>query len=433
MYEEVAMVGIDRIDAPAVLAGRYELGEALGRGGMATVFRAWDSKLEREVAIKLFSAAAAQAEDTERRLREMRLLAAANHPHLVTLYDAEWPQDDDGRPGFLVMELVAGESLRRRVDGAAPSGELAARAAVELADALAYLHERGIVHRDLKPENVLVDDANGRLKLVDFGIARLVGAEQITTDGSVLGTAAYLSPEQVAGQTVGPPADVYALGLVVLECLTGRRVFPGGSVESAVARLVRDPEVPAELPGDWAALLGAMTARDPELRPSAAAVTAAAAAAGSLPDAPAPTSEGEDTAAMPAPTMRYGVVPQHEATAEAARPAAMSGIRRHPRWVLTGVVAALLAAGAVTAAALSADHGPQAQQTTPPVPSATVSVTVTATPSATPVDQPTTQPKVGTTPAGVAPAPAHAPAPGPAPGNPGHGKGAGNGKGKGKP
>ncbi|GAA4154090.1 hypothetical protein GCM10022286_01220 [Gryllotalpicola daejeonensis] len=268
-----------------LIADRYELGDALGRGAKATVFRAWDTRLQREVAVKVFTTGDGSPEDGERRLREIRLLAGANHPHLVTLFDADWPAAEaagavgagDGappQPGFLVMELVDGESLRRRIDRIGADPELAQRVVVELSAALAYLHERGIVHRDLKPENILVDGATGRLKLVDFGIAQLIGDEHLTATGAVLGTAAYLSPEQVAGAEVTAAADVYALALVALETLTGARAFPGSAIETAVARMTRDPAVPTELPEGWRELLAGMTARAPGERPSAATVAA---------------------------------------------------------------------------------------------------------------------------------------------------------------
>ncbi|WP_022881467.1 serine/threonine-protein kinase [Gryllotalpicola ginsengisoli] len=302
------MPGIDepprqRAGGDTELAGRYLLREALGRGGMATVYRAWDTKLERDVAVKVFAADDAVGTDQdriERREREVRLLAQASHPHLVTLFDAEWADGSAGT-GFLVMELIRGDSLRRRLDGRGPDVALAAQLAVELGEALAYLHDEGIVHRDLKPENILLTgrgDGSVTAKLVDFGIAQLVGDERITADGQIIGTAAYLAPEQVAGQQATPAADVYSLGLVLIECLTGRRVFPGAAVESAVARLSSDPVPPAGLPAEWRELLAAMTARDPQRRPAAAEVAQVAAA---LPVAGVRLGAEVETAALTKP------------------------------------------------------------------------------------------------------------------------------------
>jgi serine/threonine protein kinase len=149
-----------------------------------------------------------------------------------------------------------------------------ARVGAAVAGALAAVHSYGLVHRDIKPANILIS-TTGDVKLSDFGIARDLEAERLTAAADVIGTAAYLSPEQARGAEVGPPTDVYALGLVLLECLTGRREYPGRAVESAVARLLRDPVVPNELPGSWPPLLRAMTQADPARRPTAAEVEGA--------------------------------------------------------------------------------------------------------------------------------------------------------------
>lgn len=273
------------------LAGRYALREVLGRGGAATVYRAVDLKLDREVALKVFASddvSGSDDERRERRTREIGLLARANHPNLVTLFDADW----DARSaiggaegarlgnGYIVMELVRGGTLRTRLEKVGPSPALASQLAVELGAALAYLHADGIIHRDLKPENILLAQGSGNVvttKLVDFGIAQLLGDERLTADHNILGTAAYLAPEQVAGNGAVPASDVYALGLVLLESLTGERAFPGGTVEAAIARLTQDPPLPEGLDRRWRELLVAMTAREPGDRPSAAEVAQTAA------------------------------------------------------------------------------------------------------------------------------------------------------------
>jgi hypothetical protein len=171
------------------------------------------------------------------------------------------------------MPLVEGESLAERLrQGPLPPEEVL-HLATRLAGTLAYVHGEGVNHRDLKPANVLLA-ADGPM-ISDFGIARAFGSTRVTRTGEVIGTAAYMAPEQVAGEQVGFPADVYALGLVLLECLTGRCEYPGTALESAVARLHRAPVVPAGLPAGLTAMLTRMTARDPLARPTAGEVVAA--------------------------------------------------------------------------------------------------------------------------------------------------------------
>ena len=246
-----------------LLDGRYRLGERLGSGAVAEVFRAVDDRLQRPVAVKVFRGDAAQ--QLQRHDAEMRTLAALDHPSLVTVFDAG-TDADSGQP-YLVMQLVEGPTLADELRGGALTTERAARYGAALADALAYVHERGLVHRDVKPANVLISD-DGRVHLADFGIARLVDSAHETRTGDVLGTPAYFAPEQVASEPVGPPADVYALGIVLLECLTGHRPFQGTAMEVAMARLAKAPDVPAELSPGWRSLLSAMTRRDPQDRPS---------------------------------------------------------------------------------------------------------------------------------------------------------------------
>ncbi|MBW4041986.1 MAG: protein kinase [Acidobacteria bacterium] len=242
---------------------------------MSTVFRGRDTVLDRDVAIKVFAASAADDTELRAQQREARLLAASSHHSVVRLYDVGVDFLPDGSPRmFLVTELVDGSDLRVRLRAGALPLLHAAHVAYDLAEGLAYLHASGIVHRDVKPANVLlVQHSEGRrprVKLTDFGIAmrneQLAGLERSETTG----TAAYLSPEQAAGDEITRASDVYALGLVVLETITGRTVFPGGIIESALARLDRDPVVPDDLPREWLDVLTAMTRRLPQDRPTAA-------------------------------------------------------------------------------------------------------------------------------------------------------------------
>jgi len=250
-----------------LLDGRYRLGSRLGGGAVADVYRAVDERLQRPVAIKVFRGDA--AEQLHRHEAEMRTLAALDHPSLVTVFDAG-TDDSTGQP-YLVMQIVEGPTLGNELRSGALTEDRTARYGAELAEALAYVHERGLVHRDVKPANVLISE-DGRVHLADFGIARIVDSAHETKTGDVLGTPAYFAPEQVAGETVGPSADVYALGVVLYECLTGRRPFEGTAVEVAMARLARPPDIPADLPEEWRTLLTAMTMRDPAARPTSAQV-----------------------------------------------------------------------------------------------------------------------------------------------------------------
>lgn len=236
---------------------------------MAHVVRGTDLLLERDVAVKLMRETPDAEADVARFLAETRTLARLTHPGLVTVLDGG--TTSSGRP-FLVMELVDGPPLSASL--AAPlEPPRVAEIGGQVAAALAYAHTQGVVHRDVKPGNVLLR-RDGRVKLADFGIAKLLGEQSLhTRTGTVLGSVHYLAPEQVAFEDITPATDVYALGLLMLRCLTGHHAFEGPTIESALARLSADPEVPAHLPADWHLLLTEMTARRAEDRPSAAEVT----------------------------------------------------------------------------------------------------------------------------------------------------------------
>ena len=247
-----------------LLAERYELAESLGSGAVADVRRAWDTRLRRQVAVKLFRAGS-DLGDARRFDNEITTLAGLSHPGLVQVHDAGTTA---GTP-FVVLQLVDGCTLRDRIAGGPLSSDEVRRLGANLADALAYVHARGVMHRDIKPSNILID-RDGGAYLADFGLARLIGTTRLTGTDQLVGTAAYLAPEQVRGEEFGCPVDVYALGLVLLECLTGQREYQGSEIESAVARLHRQPAVPDELPEDLKRLLTLMTSLSPRRRPSAA-------------------------------------------------------------------------------------------------------------------------------------------------------------------
>ena len=258
-----------------ILGGRYILRERIGAGGMGRVFRARDEVLARDVAIKIFYADAGDEPEPLRRMSEARALAALDHPSLVTLYDARLTGDDHV---YLVMELVSGPSLQRRIEEGPVSPAEVAGILADLAGALAVVHDAGIVHRDVKPSNVLLREVRGGVRaveavLADFGVARLIGATRLTTPGTVIGTAAYLAPEQVRGEPPRAASDVYALGLLAIEALTRLHPFGGGTLqETLLARLARQPDIPGTYGGEWQSLLTSMTAFDPDERPSAASV-----------------------------------------------------------------------------------------------------------------------------------------------------------------
>ncbi|MFJ2978651.1 protein kinase [Curtobacterium sp. NPDC087082] len=251
-----------------VFGGRYRVTGTLGHGGMASVYRAVDEQLGREVAVKVFRIGAVDHGERARAEAEIQTLAALRSPALVTLYDAAL--DDVDGDSYLVMELVPGSDLATRLREGPLDRATAAGVGAQVADGLAAAHAQGIVHRDVKPANVLLESDGVHVKLADFGIALLRDGARATQTGTVMGTAAYIAPEQVLAQPITGKADVYALGLMLLEALTGKQPFPGSAVESATARLTRGPEIDPHLPTAWRTLLHVTTAQDPADRPSAA-------------------------------------------------------------------------------------------------------------------------------------------------------------------
>ena len=229
-------------DGPSrrVLAGRYVLRGLLGQGGMADVELAYDEVLDRQVAVKLLHQR--YTDDPaflERFKREARAAASLNHANMVAVYDTG---EQDARP-YIVMEYVAGRSLRDllRREGVLP--QRAAEIASDAALGLDYAHERGLVHRDIKPANIMLSE-EGQVKVTDFGIARAAGADTVTQTAAVFGTAAYISPEQAQGEDVDRRTDVYSLGVVLYEMLTGRQPFTADSAVALAYKHVSEPPVP---------------------------------------------------------------------------------------------------------------------------------------------------------------------------------------------
>ncbi len=256
-----------------LLSKRYRLDAKVGTGGMSTVYRAFDTVLERQVAIKLMHREiAGESDQLERFRREARAVAQLNHPHVVGVIDAGEEGETDGfTTPYIVFEYVEGETLKERIrrNGGLPVAEAIAYA-IEIARALGAAHEHQIVHRDVKPQNVLVDE-EGMAKVTDFGIARTLHQEGLTADGRVLGTTDYVSPEQALGHPVSGQSDLYSLGVVLFEMLTGDVPFKGENQVAVAMKHVREelpdiqirrPEVSAAL----AAVLDRVTAKELDRR-----------------------------------------------------------------------------------------------------------------------------------------------------------------------
>ena len=254
----------------------YEITSHLGSGGMGDVYQATDSKLGRSVAIKFLPEAfALDSERVSRFKREARVLASLNHPNIAVIHSLE---ESAGRK-FLVMELVSGETLADRIaKGAVPVDE-AIGIAAKIAEALEAAHEKGITHRDLKPANIKVTD-DGTVKVLDFGLAKVTdsvaasaGASDsptftidATQAGMILGTAAYMSPEQARGKTVDKRADIWAFGVVLYELLTGKQLFTGEDISEILAKVIRDEPDLDTIPAQVRPLLRRCLEKDPKRR-----------------------------------------------------------------------------------------------------------------------------------------------------------------------
>ena len=244
---------------------RYQLIGKIGSGGFADVYEALDLTLDKRVALKVVADGRGMS---GRLVREVEAAAALSHSNIVALYD--W--FGDGERSILVWELVDGDSLDQ-LAGGLDDGDVAA-VGVELLDALACAHGQGIVHRDVKPQNVMLD-ADGHVKVMDFGIARLMDADTLTRDGDVIGTVAYMSPEQAAGRRVGPPSDVYSAGMVLYELLAGENPLRGATPAETLSNVAagRLPSLAAlrpDLPQGLVGLIDDACAPRPGERPTAA-------------------------------------------------------------------------------------------------------------------------------------------------------------------
>ena len=254
--------------------GRYLLGEFLGGGGMGEVYLAHDEVLDRDVALKVLrSRYAGDEEFAERFRREARSAAGLSHPNIVQVYDRG--ETEDGT-SYIAMEYVPGGTLKERMERRGPfgAGETAAVGA-QIADALGAAHEQGVIHRDIKPQNVLVS-ASGDLKVTDFGIARAASAVTSSASGAIFGTAGYISPEQAMGEPVGPPSDLYSLGVILYEMLTGELPFTADNSIAVCMKHVTEPLCPPkrvnpEIPEGMDAVVAMLLAKRPADRYAGAA------------------------------------------------------------------------------------------------------------------------------------------------------------------
>jgi eukaryotic-like serine/threonine-protein kinase len=268
--------------------GRFRIDGHLGSGGFGTVYRAWDERLQRPVAVKVID----REHGAPRVTREAQAVARLSHRNIATLYELS----TDGERAFLVSELIEGDTLRALGRHGQLSDRLVAQVGADAAAALAHAHRAGVVHRDIKPENVLVGPG-WEAKLVDFGIARIAGESTLTATGAVVGTLAYMAPEQADGLRPGPSADVYSLALTLYECLCGEHPLIRGG-PAATARAIGEPIPPLaavrpDLPVAMAEEIDAALDPDPEARPLASELESVIAAhAGELGGETLPAVEG---------------------------------------------------------------------------------------------------------------------------------------------
>ena len=255
------------------ILGRFRIEERIGSGGFGTVYRAWDERLQRPVAVKVID----REHGAPRVTREAQAVARLAHRNIATLYELA----SDGERAFLVSELIEGDTLRALGRRGELTDRMVARVGADSAAALMHAHRAGVVHRDVKPENILVG-AGEEAKLVDFGIARIAGEHSLTATGAVLGTLAYMAPEQADGLRPGPSADVYSLALTLYECFCGEHPLVRES-PAATARAIGEPIAPLsavrpELPEAMTEAIDAALDPDPELRPLASELEATLAA-----------------------------------------------------------------------------------------------------------------------------------------------------------
>jgi eukaryotic-like serine/threonine-protein kinase len=366
---------VSAASVPLLPPDRYELGELLAAGGFGEVWRGTDLALGRPVAVKVLHRGLAYHPETMARFRaEARHAASLSHENIARVYD--YGEPPDAQAPFLVMELVDGPSLAGVLTGGPLDAATVTDIVAQTAAGLDAAHRAGLVHRDIKPGNLLIR-TDGRVKITDFGISYAAGSAPLTSTGQLVGTPGYLAPERVRGGRASAASDLYSLGIVAWECLTGSVPFTGTAVEVAIAHRDRAlPPLPASVPAEVAALVGELTAKNPAFRPATAGDLAVRAAelrdrlaAGELPRA-------AGTPAALAHTIEMAELPELAGTGTGS--AARRGRRRgaalaRPLWAAAGAVAVVATvAGVLLSGALGhpAAHRSAALAAGPATPSA---------------------------------------------------------------
>ncbi len=380
-----------------IIGDRYRLGPEIGRGGMATIHQATDLRLDRSVAVKLLRPEASRDADLANRFRREALAATVlRHPNIVACLDTGTDQDQP----YIVMDLIDGEDLAHRLKrGGRLAPNVAARIGLDVARALGVAHVRGIVHRDVKPGNILLA-TDGRAMVTDFGIARLAADAEAAKPGTTLGSVHYFSPEQARGATTTPASDVYCLGLVLFEALTGTRAFSGETTDAiALARVGAQAPSPKalrpEVPSDLDAVVRKALAPDPPDRYANGNAMAAAleAAVQAIDDASPTTIVSTPRAVAEAPRSASGTGTERARARPRAAGRSRAGRSGSSRAAPSGVAVALLAllgiaGGAMIVAALPGD-GVQPVASVEPSEAAVPTTTPEPTPSPTPSPSPT--------------------------------------------
>ena len=376
------------VHTATLLAGRYVLDEPIGAGGYCEVWRATDTVLTRQVAVKLLHPGyASQGEALTRFRAEARHAGALSHENVARVYDFGEPTDGQS---YLVMELVDGPSLAdvlaRGPLGVRPTMDMVAQVAAGLQAA----HAAGLIHRDVKPANILFT-SEGSVRITDFGIAHAVGSAPVTSTGMVMGTPGYIAPERVSGAQAGPASDLYGLGIVAYECLTGSQPFRGGALDVAIAHRDRPlPPLPVSVPAEVAAFVMTLTAKDPAWRPASAGEVADQAVR-LRDDLPPPGDSAPPVPSLPPTAADYALIRPRRRR----RPLAIAVLTLVALTCLVLISVTGFASGSHPAGSPShpASHAPS-RAASQAAPAATASPSRSTSPSAGPSTSPSASPSV---------------------------------------